>query len=206
VAQNSPELLELISRCRQGEDQAWESLFEQFQGSVDRWLARLNYRLNEDDIADLRQDVFINVVEGIDNYRENIPFTSWLFMLTERRATDDLRKRTSLKRDQSKNTSMEQLDPSIDDCIAQSASPGPSPDVVAQNQDDGVLLFACLEQLERTDRRGSELIKLRYFGDFQHDEIALQLGMNPATVRSALSKCMDKLRDIAAGVFSGNKS
>ncbi len=206
MALNSPELLELIARCRLGEEQAWENLFQQFQGCVDRWLARLNYRLTEDDIADLRQDVFINVVEGIGNYQVKIPFTSWLYMLTERRATDDLRKRTSLKRDQSKITSLDNLDPIDGDRVAEAAASGPSPDALIQSRDDQSLLFTCLEQLELVDRRGSELIKLRYFADFQHDEIALQLGMNPATVRSALTKCMEKLRGIATGVFSGEQN
>lgn len=206
MPENSPELLELISRCRQGDEQAWENLFHQFQGSVDRWLARLNYRLTEDDIADLRQDVFINVVEGICNYQAKVPFTSWLYMLTERRATDDLRKRTSQKRDQSKITSLDNLDPVDGDRVASASASSPSPDALMQTQDDQSLLFTCLEQLALADRRGSELIKLRYFGDFQHDEIALQLGMNPATVRSALTKCMEKLRGIATDVFSGEQN
>ena len=168
---------------------------------MDRWLARLNYRLTEDDIADLRQEVFINVVEGMNNYQEKVPFTSWLYMLTERRATDDLRKRTSLKRDQTKIASLDNLDSIDGDRIAQAAASGPTPDAAMLARDDQSLLFTCLEQLAHTDSRGSELIKLRYFGDFQHEEIALQLGMNPATVRSSLTKCMGRLRDIAAGVF-----
>jgi len=162
--------------------------------------------LTEDDIADLRQEVFVNVVKEIGNYREKIPFTSWLYMLTERRATDDLRRRTALKRDQTRNTSMEQLDSSNVDRVAEMAAADPSPDAIVQSQDDRTLLFLCLERLEKLDRRAVELIKLRYFGEFQHDEIALQLGMNPATVRSALTKCMDKLQAIATTVFSGNKT
>jgi len=44
------------------------------------------------------------------------------------------------------------------------------------------------------------IIQMRYFGDLSYEEIALILNMNPKTVSSRLSKCIDKLQTIFLGL------
>ena len=51
-----------------------------------------------------------------------------------------------------------------------------------------------------------EIIQLRYFGDLSYDEISRSLDLNPKTVSSRLSKCLDRLEEITRNVFSGEKS
>jgi RNA polymerase sigma factor (sigma-70 family) len=51
-----------------------------------------------------------------------------------------------------------------------------------------------------------EILDLRYFGDLSYDEISLALQMNPKTVSSRLSKCLDRLETIVLKIFTGEKS
>jgi len=51
-----------------------------------------------------------------------------------------------------------------------------------------------------------EIIELRYFGDLSYDELSLELKLNPKTVSSRLSKCLDKLEVITRKIFSGEKN
>ena len=64
------------------------------------------------------------------------------------------------------------------------------------------LVHNALEQLEAPCR---EIIELRYFGDLSYEELSTELKLNPKTVSSRLSKCLDRLESIARGVFSAGK-
>ena len=50
-----------------------------------------------------------------------------------------------------------------------------------------------------------EIIELRYFGDLSYDEISRSLNLNPKTVSSRLSKCLDRLEAITWKIFAGAK-
>jgi RNA polymerase sigma factor (sigma-70 family) len=60
--------------------------------------------------------------------------------------------------------------------------------------------------LDRLGNPCQETIELRYFGDLSYDEISAVLRLNPKTVSSRLSKCLDKLEVITRRIFSGEKS
>ena len=64
------------------------------------------------------------------------------------------------------------------------------------------LLQAALAQLGEPCR---EIIELRYFGDLSYEELSDALELNPKTVSSRLSKCLDRLEGIAKTIFSGAK-
>ena len=51
-----------------------------------------------------------------------------------------------------------------------------------------------------------EIIELRYFADLSYDEISGSLDLNPKTVSSRLSKCLDRLEAIARKIFSREKA
>ena len=76
--------------------------------------------------------------------------------------------------------------------------------------DNNALKFGTLSNtwnaLERLGDPCREIIELRYFGDLSYEEISQSLRLNPKTVSSRLSKCLDRLEEIARKVFSGEKS
>jgi RNA polymerase sigma-70 factor (ECF subfamily) len=50
-----------------------------------------------------------------------------------------------------------------------------------------------------------EIIQLRYFADLSYDEISRALQLNPKTVSSRLSKCLDRLEGIARQLLARGK-
>jgi RNA polymerase sigma factor (sigma-70 family) len=71
------------------------------------------------------------------------------------------------------------------------------------NAEQVALVHRALEQLGDPCR---EVIELRYFGDLSYDEISRSLNLNPKTVSSRLSKCLDRLEGITRKIFAGGKS
>ena len=70
------------------------------------------------------------------------------------------------------------------------------------NAEQSALVRTALEQLGEPCR---EIVELRYFGDLSYDEISRSLGLNPKTVSSRLSKCLDRLEEIARPIFARGK-
>jgi RNA polymerase sigma factor (sigma-70 family) len=65
--------------------------------------------------------------------------------------------------------------------------------------EQAALLHRALAQLGEPCR---EIIELRYFGDLSYEELSVELELNPKTVSSRLSKCLDRLGGIAKKAFS----
>jgi RNA polymerase sigma factor (sigma-70 family) len=78
----------------------------------------------------------------------------------------------------------------------------PAPDLALMNSERMALLGQALGRLGDPCR---EIIELRYFADLGHEEIARVLDLNPKTVSSRLSKCLDRLEAVARTVFSRGK-
>ena len=74
----------------------------------------------------------------------------------------------------------------------------PGPDTVLVNAETSRLIRQSLDQLEDPCR---EIIELRYYGELSYGEIAAELRLNPKTVSSRLSKCLDRLCVIAKKIF-----
>lgn len=77
-------------------------------------------------------------------------------------------------------------------------SPRPGPDALLLSAETCHLVRQSLDQLAEPCR---EIIELRYYGDLSYAEIASELRLNPKTVSSRLSKCLDRLAIIAKEIF-----
>ena len=82
-------------------------------------------------------------------------------------------------------------------------SPGLGPDMLLQNAETFTLVRQTLDRLDAPCR---EIIELRYYGDLSYAEIASDLRLNPKTVSSRLSKCLDRLGVIARQIFPRERS
>ena len=78
-------------------------------------------------------------------------------------------------------------------------SRNPGPDVLLQIAESFRLMRESLDRLGEPCR---EIIELRYFGELSYDEIAAELRLNAKTVSSRLSKCLDRLLNIAKDIFN----
>src|SRR5262245_7837746 len=81
---------ELVSRCRAGDQQAWNELVERFSRYVYA-IAVQAFRLPEHDAEDVFQEVFARAYQHLDKLRDDAAVRPWLAQLTRRLCIDRLR-------------------------------------------------------------------------------------------------------------------
>jgi len=194
---------ELISRCRRGEAAAWDELFDRHYDAAARFIFQLAHDIAREDAEDICQEAFLSAIKNLDSFQGGCQFQTWLFRIAANKARDYRERRHAAKRggglapislqDENPETGLT-LDP---------ASAAPAPDAALLNVERSADVHIALGQLDAPCR---EIIELRYFGDLSYEEISGALKLNPKTVSSRLSKCLDRLEDIARRVFSGEKT
>jgi RNA polymerase sigma factor (sigma-70 family) len=81
---------QLVSRCRAGDERAWNELVERFSRYVYA-IAVQAFRLAPHDAEDVFQDVFARVYEHLDRLRSDEAIRPWIGQLTRRLCIDRLR-------------------------------------------------------------------------------------------------------------------
>jgi len=194
---------ELLARCRQGEAEAWNELFDQHYAAAGRFIFQLGFDFTREDVEEICQEVFLTVIKNLGSFQGNCQFQTWLFRIALNRARDYRQRQHAAKRGGGQVTvSLQQQNDPENGFTIDPPSPLPGPDMVLMNAEKLSLVGQALEQLGGPCQ---EIIELRYFGDLSYEEIALELALNQKTVSSRLSKCLDKLEEIARGLFSREK-
>lgn len=190
---------EMIRRCLQGDSQAWDHLFDLHYAPTARFIFQLSPDISVDDADELCQDVFLAVIRNLKSFSGNSQFRTWLFRIATNKTRDYRQKRSAAKRGGGRaSVSLDAENPATG-LRLDLPSGVPGPDRILEAEEQGELLHEALLHLGEPCR---EVIELRYFGELSYEEIATSLKLNPKTVSSRLSKCLDKLEDVARGVFS----
>jgi RNA polymerase sigma factor (sigma-70 family) len=74
----------LVERCLGGDARAWEALVRRHERLV--YAVARSYRLTDDDLADVFQEVFAALVRGLPRLRDSRALVRWLSSTTERMA------------------------------------------------------------------------------------------------------------------------
>ncbi len=88
----------LVRRARDGEFDAFETLFERHRTLVYRFAYQMVPR--RDDAEDIVQEAFVRAYQNLDRYRDEAKFTTWLLRIVTNLCTDQARmsqRRTSLE-------------------------------------------------------------------------------------------------------------
>ncbi len=191
---------ELVDRCRRGEAEAWDALFDKYYGVVARFVFQLSADFNHEDTEEICQETFVSVVRNLSSFQAKSLLQTWLLRIASNKAMDFRAKAHAAKRG---GTATHVSLNGSDDPTIDPPSPRPAPDAALLTAED----FALVRQsLDRLDAPCREIIELRYYGDLAYDEIASELRLNPKTVSSRLSKCLDRLGAIAKQIFPRERS
>lgn len=186
-----------MARCRGGDASAWEELCQAHYPAVGRFVHQLSPDLAREDVEEICQEVFVAVVRRLDSFRGTSAIQTWLFRVAVNKARDFLDRRSAAKRGAGRVPVA--LDHPGEGSRIEPASPAPGPDVVLMAVERARLVREALDQVGDPCR---ELVELRYFGDLSYEELAAALDMNPKTVSSRLSKCLDRLEEITRRLLS----
>lgn len=191
---------ELLARCRRGEPGAWDEVFDLHYTPALRFIFQLGHDLTTEDAEEICQETFLSVIRNLGSFHGESRFQTWVFRIAGNKARDYLERQQAAKRGGGQRpVSLQAEDPETGLTLDPPSS-APGPDFVLLNVEQLGLVH---EALRRLGGPCQEIIELRYFGDLAYDEISRALGLNPKTVSSRLSKCLDRLEDIARRLFSG---
>jgi RNA polymerase sigma-70 factor (ECF subfamily) len=189
---------QVIAACCSGNAAAWDSLFDKYYATVARFVFQLSGDFSYEDTEEICQEAFLSVVRNLSLFQGRSSFQTWLLRIAANKAMDYREKTRAAKR--GGNAVHVSIDAGRTDNEAPIDPPSgnPGPDALLQIAETSRLVRESLDRLGEPCR---EIIELRYFGDLSYDEIAAELRLNPKTVSSRLSKCLDRLLIIAKEIF-----
>src|SRR5262245_35914363 len=184
---------ELLARCSAGEAEAWNELFDRHYAPAARFVFQLAPDFTREDVEEVCQEVFLTVIKSLHTFQGNSQFQTWLFRVAANKARDYRQRQRALKR--GGGAVIVPLRPHEDEDgpPLDPPSPLPGPDLTLVNAEQISMVGKALEQLGGPCQ---EILELRYFADLSYEEIAASLSLNPKTVSSRLSKCLDKLETV----------
>ncbi|MCL4789982.1 MAG: sigma-70 family RNA polymerase sigma factor [Verrucomicrobia bacterium] len=194
---------DLLARCRRGDAEAWDELFDRHYAAAGRFVFQLASDFSHEDVEEICQEVFLSVIKNLNSFQGDSQFQTWLFRIAANKARDYRERQRAAKRGGGQSPlSLSAEDPETGLTI-DPPSHAPAPDNALLNSERAELVRVALDQLEPPCR---EIIELRYFGDLSYEELSVELKLNPKTVSSRLSKCLDRLEAVARRIFSGEKT
>jgi RNA polymerase sigma-70 factor (ECF subfamily) len=193
---------ELLARCRRGEVEAWDELFDLHYAAAGRFVFQLSPDFTREDAEEICQEAFLSIVKNLDSFNSESRFQTWVFRIATNKARDFREKRIAAKRGGGQTAISLQAENLETGLTVDPPSDLPAPDEFLMNAEQ---LAFVRESLDRLDELCREIVELRYFGDLSYEELSATLKLNPKTVSSRLSKCLDRLEEIARKLFSREK-
>ena len=168
---------ELVALARRGDADAYEELVLAYQGIA----FRTAYLVagNAADAEEAVQDAFVKAYRALWRFRPGAPFRPWLLRIVANEARN---RRRSAGRRAALALRATQEPP---------GEAAPSPEAALLGAERREELVAALNRLDERDR---EALACRYFLDLSEAETAAALGVRPGTVKSRLSRALERLR------------
>ena len=174
---------ELVARARGGEVAAYEDLVRRYQELAFRTAYLITGQAPE--AEDVAQEAFVKAYRALGRFRSDAPFRPWLLQIVANEARN--RRRSAARRAALALRAAADR-PSGD------AAPSPEAAVLASEQRE--LLLRAVDGLRDADR---QVVACRYFLELSEAEMAAVLGCARGTVKSRLSRALDRLREAVGG-------
>lgn len=169
---------ELVERARRGDADAYRSLVEEHQTIAFRTAYLITGSLP--DAEEAAQDAFLKAYRSLARFRPGAPFRPWLLAIVGNEARN--RRRSAVRRTALAVRAGEELS---------SGDAAPSPEAAVLDAEGRERLLAAVNELRDEERL---VVACRYFLDLSEAETAAALGVRPGTIKSRLSRALERLR------------
>ncbi len=176
--ENQPGDAELLARCRQGDEQAFQILYDRYRLQLFSYLHRL-LPGRGNIVDDLFQQTWIKATQNLDRYTDQQRFLAWLCRIAHNLVMDFFRSRKHLEG--------EELSESL-------PAPDRSPDEALAREQRQAALDAAIRQLPPEQQ---EIIALRAQG-IAFKDIAAQKGLSLNTALGRMHYAVQNLRKLLA--------
>jgi RNA polymerase sigma-70 factor (ECF subfamily) len=202
------EMLSLIDRAIQGDQEAWGELLARYRDRLRRMVAlRLDRRLQgRVDASDVIQEAMLDASRRLAEYRRNptMPFFLWLRYFTGQRLVEQHRRHLGAQgRDAGREISLYRgamPETTTAALAAQLLGRFTSPSQAAQRAERKIRLQESLNNLDPLDR---EILALRHFEQLSNGEAAEVLGLDKSAASKRYARALVRLKDILASRPSG---
>jgi RNA polymerase sigma-70 factor (ECF subfamily) len=187
----------LIERVKSGDIAAYNDIVTRYH---DKIYARVSQLLKDkQDAEEVTQDAFIRAHRGLENFRGDASFSTWLYQIATNLAHNRYWYWFRRKRDQS--ISLDQPLGEDGDTTLENLMPsdGESPAEAAVTQEFVDRVSECMQGL---NEKHKEVLILRNVKNLSYDEIAGQLGISVGTVKSRIARARESLRESMGSDFS----
>src|SRR5437773_12230579 len=89
---------ELIERCRGGNAEAWDALFDKYYPVAARFVFQLSGEFSHEDTEEICQETFLAVVRNMGSFQGRSSFQTWLLRIAANKAMDFREKSRAAKR------------------------------------------------------------------------------------------------------------
>jgi RNA polymerase sigma-70 factor (ECF subfamily) len=170
---------EIICRMRAGDTGAFADLVRRHQDRVYGMALRTTGK--PEDAEDLAQEVFLSVFRGLEGFKGDAQFTTWLYRIAWNRCADWLRRNRKPGR---RTTQLEEADDLVD------GRTDPAAEVIGE--EDRRRLRRALDGL---DDRYRSVVELSCIQSLSYAEVGAALGLPVKTVETRLYRARKLLRE-----------
>ncbi|KGF83205.1 hypothetical protein IA69_03065 [Massilia sp. JS1662] len=175
---------ELVELAQTGDSRAFATLMRRYTAPLSRFLRR--FMNDPDDIEDAVQETFIKVYLGLNRFRGDSAFSTWIFSIGINVARHGL----ALRHRQGPQLASVGDEDADSKALVEAAADFDTPDSKLETQETLALLDAALDALPQEQRTSFELRELE---GLTYDEIAWQMHCPVGTVRSRIHRARDTL-------------
>jgi len=171
---------DLVQRCSDKEEGAWEELVDEFSDMVYSIIVGY-YRLSLADADDLFQGIFIEIHKDIGSIRDPAKLKSWIKVITRNKVLNFLKRRWWESARFKVDERFEELCPGSFDAIED-----------MDMEKKTIFVREALSNLG--DVRCRNIIECRYFDELSHEDISLSLKIPKGSIAPTLKRNYEKLR------------
>ena len=178
---------ELVERAKHGDENAYGQLVTRYPAIASRTAYVITG--NDADAQDAAQEGFVKAYFALDRFRPGAPFRPWLLRIV---ANEAINRRKAAGRRPTVDLRVGGDRPSADTAL--------SPEGAALATERREVVLAALRRMRGDDRL---VIAYRYFFDLSEAEMADALGVARGTVKSRLSRAIERMRALIDGAAVG---
>lgn len=164
----------LVQRCLNGNNGAFESLIDRYQGPIFNLALRVTG--DYDSARDVAQTAFIKVYESLGLFDKQRGFFSWLYKIAVNEAIN-FNKKERRRKELAINTAVETQ----------------SPEAIYELNELSKTIWSAIDQLQLKYR---VIIMLKYFGYLSYNDISFVLDIPEKKVKSRLYTARNLLHDL----------
>jgi RNA polymerase sigma-70 factor (ECF subfamily) len=168
--------IELIHGLRQKDEDSFRWLVENYRNRV--WGTILNIVQERNEAEDAAQEVFIQVYESINGFKESSSLSTWIYRIAVRKAIDKLRRRKTRQR-------LNQWLPGIMADEKKENVEFDHPGIALENKEKANALFKAVNALPEKQKIAFTLIKVQ---GMSYDEAGMILQQSIKAMESLISR------------------